>query len=872
MTAPTNRESSGRVPADGGPAAAVLARSVLFAGWTPEAIAGVTARFRPRAVLAGDVLCRQGELGDEMYVVEGGRFAVDATIGGHAVRFAELGPGAVFGEVAVLTRRPRSATVTALVPGYVWALNRKDFADLATSHPDLAVAAGRLATERLADAKQVTDQLVESGSPTSPGQSPAPRREPGSASPPVVGRQAHPGPELLGETHVGVPLDPDGLQFANEPRAVLELRPLQDALTIGRDPRNDLVLDDPRVSRRHALLRRVGDSFRIEDLGSTNGSFLNGRRVDRADLREGDHLQLGGQTLRFAPAALTHYTRGRGAQVDAVDLVKVVGRGLTILAHVALSVYPGELVAIVGGSGAGKTTLLNALAGVSPPSRGRVLYDGDDFYQHFPAYRQLLGYVPQDDIVHPELSVYRTLYFAARLRLPTDTSRPELEARIARVLDRLELAARRDTPVRSLSGGQRKRVSIGVELLTEPEVFYLDEPTSGLDPGLDLRMMELLRSLADQGRTVILTTHATRNVMLCDKVAFMARGGHLAFYGPPAEALAYFGVDDFVQIYRRLEPDGAAEQAAARFAASEPFERYVAQRLDASAASHGDAQEPGRGRARRAREPGWLRQLFWLTVRYLSVLREDRIALAVLLAAAPITAVMLSGTLPKEIFSLTTAEGGNARQALSLLFMLITSSILLGGFVASRSIAEEGPIYARERLVNLKIAPYLLSKALVLSLFSVIQSACLVFIIAGRIDIPGGSEALRDIFVVVLATNVIAVAAGLMASAVASNGLQATLIIIVFMMVQLAIAGGIVPLRGMDDIAQTMSLFTPGRWALSLLGMIVDINARIDAQLPKNTFAEQFTVERSTCWLAMAGLFVASLLIAVMGLKRRDPR
>ena len=216
-------------------------------------------------------------------------------------------------------------------------------------------------------------------------------------------------------------------------------------IRVGRAFDNDLVLDDPRVSRRHALLRRVDDGFRVEDLGSTNGVFLNGVRVVRADLADGDRLQIGGQAFRFDAAALTHYARGRGAQVDALGLTRVVGKGMTILNSVSLSVYPGELVAIVGGSGAGKTTLLNALSGVGPPTRGRVLYDGDDYYQHFQAYRQLLGYVPQDDIVHPELTVYKTLYYAARLRLPADTSAPEIEDRISRVMDQLGLTARRDT-------------------------------------------------------------------------------------------------------------------------------------------------------------------------------------------------------------------------------------------------------------------------------------------------------------------------------------------------------------------------------------------------------------------------------------------
>ncbi|HZO28619.1 MAG TPA: FHA domain-containing protein, partial [Chloroflexota bacterium] len=327
--------------ATGGPGAA-LARSVLFAGWSAETLATAAARFRPLTVYQGEAICVQGEPGDEMYVVETGRFAVEVGVAGRSVLLGEVGPGDVFGEISVVAHRPRSATVTALTSGRLWALNRAGFRELAIQFPSLGVTAGRLALARLEDTER---------------------------------------------------------QLANEPRAVLLLQPHQDSITIGRDERNDLVLDDPRVSRRHALLRRLGTTFQIEDLGSTNGIFVNGQRVERTTLADGDQIQIGGQVLRFDPSVLTHYARGRGAQVDAIDLVKIVGKGLTILNSVSLSVYPGELVAIVGGSGAGKTTLLNALSGVSPPTRGRVLYDGDDYYQHFAAYRQVLGYVPQDDIV-----------------------------------------------------------------------------------------------------------------------------------------------------------------------------------------------------------------------------------------------------------------------------------------------------------------------------------------------------------------------------------------------------------------------------------------------------------------------------------------
>ena len=283
MTAPTDRESAGRSPRDGGPVAAVLARSVLFAGWTPDAIAGVTARFRPRAVTVGEALCRQGDPGDEMYVVEGGRFAVDAVIGGRSVRFAELGPGAVFGEVAVLSRRPRSATVTALVDGYVWALNRADFADLAARHPDLVVTAGRIASARLAEAEQLAGQIgaADPRAAQAPPRASHPDAETAEATALGMSAGMPPGPAIGGQTLAGGAMYPEGLQFAHEPRAVMLLQPRQDAITIGRDARNDVVLDDPRVSRRHALLRKVGEAFRIEDLGSTNGTYVNGERVDQ---------------------------------------------------------------------------------------------------------------------------------------------------------------------------------------------------------------------------------------------------------------------------------------------------------------------------------------------------------------------------------------------------------------------------------------------------------------------------------------------------------------------------------------------------------------------------------------------------------------
>ena len=220
------------------------------------------------------------------------------------------------------------------------------------------------------------------------------------------------------------------------------------------------------------------------------------------------------------------------------------GRRQTLISDLSFALEPGELVAIVGGSGAGKTTLLNCLAGVRPVQPGMVRYNGGDLAANLTNYRTLFGYVPQDDIVHKELTVERTLYYAARLRL-AGLSTDLRKERVERAMAVLGLSAHAGQKVSSLSGGQRKRTSIGAELLTDPGVFFLDEPTSGLDPATGLDMMRQLKELTGRGSTVIVTTHNPGDIAGCDRVVFLARGGHLAYSGAPASALGYFGVGTF---------------------------------------------------------------------------------------------------------------------------------------------------------------------------------------------------------------------------------------------------------------------------------------------------------------------------------------
>ncbi len=317
----------------------------------------------------------------------------------------------------------------------------------------------------------------------------------------------------------------------------------QKTIRIGRAPDNDYRIDDSRVSRYHAVLERVGARYRIRDLRSDNGTFVNGKRVEREQfIAEGDVIHIANIKLRFAEDGLQQ-TEAGGLRLDLFGLRKVVDKGKNLLQDISLSILPREFVALVGTSGAGKSTLLDAMNGFRPATQGHILVNGVSLYEHFDAYRSEMGYVPQDDIMHRELTVYEALDYAAKLRMPSDTSAQERARRVEQVLQDLDLGQRRDLPIHKLSGGQRKRVSIGIELITQPRLFFLDEATSGLDPGTEKGLMKLLRQLAEdprEGRTIILITHATKNVMLCDQVIFLTRGGYLAFFGPPDKALQYF--------------------------------------------------------------------------------------------------------------------------------------------------------------------------------------------------------------------------------------------------------------------------------------------------------------------------------------------
>jgi ABC transport system ATP-binding/permease protein len=445
----------------------------------------------------------------------------------------------------------------------------------------------------------------------------------------------------------------DGTGVSTETLPAMPPIPLTaEKLTIGRTPDNTVVLNHPQVSAHHAFLERDGGGYRVIDTNSTNHVYVNGQPVTNQLLRTGDEIRIGPYRLTYTGSELQQHDESNHIRIDALKLKKVGNNNVVLLNDISLVIPPRKFVALVGGSGAGKSTLMDALNGLRPAQEGKVYYNGVDYYRNLAAFNTQLGYVPQDDIVHRDLTVERALYYAARLRLPGDFTKEQIQWRIDEVLEDVEMTERRGLLVSKLSGGQRKRVSIALELLANPSVFFLDEPTSGLDPGLDRKMMALLRRLADRGRTVVLVTHATNNINACDYVCFLAQGGRMAFFGPPNEAKAYFEKTDFAEIYSALEPTkeqpDIPRQAEEQFLASPTYQQYIAQPLQegwAQAATSGSTNDSVEAAAKKPeqrvkRGNGWS-QFILLSTRYMELLKNDRVNLLILLLQAPIIAIML---------------------------------------------------------------------------------------------------------------------------------------------------------------------------------------------------------------------------------------
>ncbi len=601
------------------------------------------------------------------------------------------------------------------------------------------------------------------------------------------------------------------------------------ALTIGRDRSNDIVLDDPLVSRFHARLE-LGSPAVLHDLGSFNGSFVDGRRVDgrsmagAAPLHPGAEVILGNLTFRWDGAQLVTSATQHEFTLYADGLSVVVGGGRRLLENVSFTLAPSSLTAVIGPSGAGKSTLLGALTGLRPATHGRVIWQGHDLYTHYDQLRFQIGLVPQQDIQHPQLKVRQALGYAAELRLPPDTSGPERTHRVQTVAGQLQLQERLDNRIGTqLSGGQRKRVSIATELLTAPPLLFLDEPTSGLDPGLDLEVMRQLRSLADDGRVVVVVTHSVLALDVCDRVMVLAPGGRIAYFGPPAGVLDHFVVRSYPEVFDLLdEPDLWSRIAPPRATADTGRVQPVAAPVPA----------PPR--------QSLTKQLSTMVRRNAAVVMADRLLLSMLIAL-PLVLGGLSRIVPGGSgLSLDDTrfcpgesrpvgpvrcrpqQGGQPfgdlvdkllapGEASQRLIVLIVAACLMGTAIAIRELVGERPIFRREYAVGLSPGVYVASKVLVLGSAAFVQG--LVVTLIAVVGLPGADGSLGTVRVA-LAIGALAftmAVVGLCLSALVTSTEQTMPALVGVIMVQLVLSGALFPID--RPLLEQLAWLSPSRWA-----------------------------------------------------------
>jgi len=590
-------------------------------------------------------------------------------------------------------------------------------------------------------------------------------------------------------------------------------------LTIGRSNANDVVLSDVNVSRFHATVVPSGGELELRDLDSACGTRLDGRPVRRAVIEDGSVIGVGPYRLRFDGSRFTSRNE-RGALQLSARGVSETRDGKRILEPVSLDVAPGELVAVIGESGSGKTTLLRTLAGVTRPTAGAVTLNGE------PVTARLtdVGYVPQDEIVHPLLTVEEALSYAARLRL-ADADEREIASTVERVLAELSLEPHRGTRIGNLSGGQRKRVGVGSELLNRPSLLFLDEATTGLDPALEGQMMELFRYLArPAARAVVLVTHATRNLAVCDTLVVLARGGQLCFRGSPAEALEFFGVDSHYEIYTALERRPAREWRA----------RLDERRGAAGAGLDGErAPEPGPAGSPRAKG-GALRHLSVLAGRYLRLFMRDRRNTMILFGQVPVIGLGIALLFQAGLFDQAAQRPGGGvpgrpRDAIQLLFLLVTTAIWFGSIDASREIVKERAVAAREAAVGVRWSTYLTSKALVLFGVSALQTIALAYFVFAIHPLDEPASSYVTVTALLVLSSWVAVGVGLAVSAAASSEDQATSVIPLTLIPQLLFAGAVVPVERMTGAIELLADGVFARWALAGTGSAIDMQDRIDA-------------------------------------------
>jgi len=617
-------------------------------------------------------------------------------------------------------------------------------------------------------------------------------------------------------------------------KIVFPISALSDGIerTIGRGKSADYCSSETVVSRNHATIRMVESVPSITDNDSRNGTFVNGIPIKTTVLAPGDLIKIGSTEFQWTSKGLATWRKKGPLQLDVrsvVHNVKAQGKQFSLLNNVDFTLKAGEFVAIVGGSGTGKTSLFRVLTGLIKPTNGSVKLNGVNYHKYSRLFSGQVGFVPQDDIVHFGLTVSNALMYAARLRLPRDTSEEEYNKCVSSVIESVGLLHRASTEIRTLSGGERKRVNVALELLTEPDLLYLDEPTSGLDPNREHQIMQLLRDLSNQGKTILVTTHSTLNLDMCDLLIVMGPGGRIVYFGPPSEALNHFGCSEFKDIYRMVgETQEESSLARRRFQDSTLFEEYGGTRNLPQVSQDLPSADQ---QAQRIDIASWLHQFPLLARRYLDVILNDRINLLILLVQAPVIVFAILIMFPSDTFKAVIDENGGSplRSASGAAFLMTIAAIWFGTSNSAREIVKEFPIYVRERMAFLIPSAYFLSKFLILSLLCLIQ--CFILLVGVGLwmewfDI-GTAEVIKMGGLLLLASFA-GLSIGLALSSMVRSSDQAVSMIPVILLPQIVFSGLFMP-DNAGKLVEWLSKIHISYWAYGAIGKVLQINEKIES-------------------------------------------
>ncbi|MFP8944868.1 FHA domain-containing protein [Streptomyces fenghuangensis] len=636
-------------------------------------------------------------------------------------------------------------------------------------------------------------------------------------------------------------------------------------MRIGRALENELVVSDLQVSRHHAEFRSApGGRFEIRDLGSHNGTYVNGQPLPKSGtalLGPDDIVGVGHSTFRVVGDRLEEFVDTGEVSFSARHLTVKVDGGKVILDNVTFGVPEKSLVAVIGPSGSGKSTLLRALTGYRPADVGEVLYDNRNLYKQFAELRQRIGLVPQDDILHKELTVRTALRYAAKLRFPGDVAEAERNARIEEVLAELKLDIHAGKKITSLSGGQRKRVSVALELLTKPSLIFLDEPTSGLDPGMDRDVMKLLRELADDGRTVLVVTHSVAELALCDRVLVMAPGGGVAYFGPPEEALNFFGYESWADVFSAFENYRDYDWIG-RWQGSQHYRLYAAD-LDTAAPQQAHPQHPQYAQyaappapaSRPPKPQSWGSQLWTLARRYMSVIASDKGFLA-LMVILPVILGVVSTVIPTDHGLTRNPEGFN-QHAGTILLILAVGMCLSGAANSVRELVKERVIYERERATGLSRSAYLMSKVIVLGMITAFQGVIICAIGFSVRELPEEGLIMPtavELCVGIIAFGLTSMMVGLVISSLVKTSEMTMPLLVGFAIIQLVFTGVLFQVFDAPGIEQVAWLM-PSRWAVAATGATVDLSRTMapwDRDNPTNL---------DPLWEHSTGVWVMDMLI-----------